>query len=82
MWEDWNTKDMKFDDQENERYKRASFQLAERIEEFLKKHSLSDSKKGNGEFTRCVYVMDCTKMSDHIKDIGVRNIYAGKAFNF
>jgi len=72
LLEDWDSHDIVLNDKNNQRYKRAAFKLAESIEECIRKHS-DDT---NGEVYQGVFVLDCTTLSRHVKNVGVKNMYA------
>ena len=69
----WDNKNVEFNEELNNRYMRGAFKLAERVENAIKER-LSET---NGKVYQCVYVLDCHKISDHIKTIGLRNVYTG-----
>jgi len=65
---------MVFSESNNKRYRRGGFKLAEQLEEWIQQHL----ENSNGTIAQCVVVMDCTKLADHMKNVGFKNIYTGR----
>jgi len=59
---------------ERDRYIRFAYWTCERIERRLREQF----DKTEGTVSQYAVVVDCTKMSDHMKEVGMRRLYAGK----